>query len=523
MLTHLLAGLKAARAKPLAKETADMSAAAAASTEDSQGGLSPPQSQAHEAETLAAILEQKRFHRKRSPLVWFWTLLGPLFAFGLIGSLIAGTDASLSIVLALLFGFLLATAYRLNRLAEMLEAMQTAVLTADLDLCRPGPLAELLEWPHRRVRSVAHLHLLRRLPAVERRDAETLNEDQRSCLRHRLSTYNALTDGAFVCAILEALGVIGDTKALPYVEKLAGGTALRLLPSGRRARKAARICLLRLESRELEIAEPGERPIRTPDTKARAVSEASSDPVSNVRHSRQEDNPQMRLAFLIASWCIVTPFLGVKALLAFHDGSWFLGMICALLALLTTQLYRATLTSKHVRDVRALARTEDIGKVGALADILEWPDPHLCHIAADALARLLPRLKASDAHLLNARQRISIYRMLDTAHAKTYTQFLESVLLALQQIGDLEAIPYVERLASTPLTNSMREDRVKKAAQACLPFLKTVAAQNQAHQTLLRASALDDHDSEDLLRPTPNEAPLNQTQLLRSSFQQPDP
>jgi hypothetical protein len=328
-------------------------------------------------------------------------------------------------------------------------------------------------------------------------------------------------DGVFVCVVLEALGVIGDVKALPYVRKLAGGAAL-LLPFGWRVRKAAQQCLLRLEARDLETTPAEARQNRQPDAGERLVSHEAPDQASAARHSRQEDKPKMRLVFLIASWCVITPFLVVKAVMAFHHGHWLSGLSLALFALLTTQLYRATLTSKQVREVRALARTEDIGKVGALVDILEWPDPKLCHIAADALARLLPQLKTSDAYLLNAQQRLSLYRMLDMAYAKTYVQFLESALLALQQIGDLEAVPYVERLANTTLTHSMREERVKEAAQTCLPFLKTVAAQNQAHQTLLRASAGNDTASEDLVRPIPQDAQRDQTELLRSMTQQTD-
>ncbi|HLV81665.1 MAG TPA: hypothetical protein VKT32_15370 [Chthonomonadaceae bacterium] len=513
MLRNLWAGLKAARGMRQADEPE-------ADGPRLDGPPAPP-GEANAAETLAAILELRRFRRKRGLLVWTWTLLGPLLGLGLLACLVVGLDTPIVLPGLLLFGFLLATVYRLNRQADQLEAMQAAVLTADLESCRPGPLAELLEWPHRRVRSVARLHLLRLLPALDSRDSDSLDADQRACLRHRLSVYNALTDGEFVCTALNALGVIGDTKALPYVEKLAGKGWLMWLPSARRARKAARLCLLRLEGREGGATAEEERQSRLREAQERADAEATA-PAGAAENSRQEDHPQMRAAFLIAAWCIITPYLAIQAVLAFSRGEGLIGLGYGLFALLTTQLYRATLTTRHMREVRALAKTEEIGKVGALADILDWPDPYLRHLAAGALARLLPRLKASDAHLLNAQQRLSIYRMLDMAHANTYCDFLKRVLLALEQIGDVEAVPYVERLANATLTRSMREESVKKAAIECLPYLKTVAAQNQAHQTLLRASAAAETAPEALLRPIQPDAAWNQTQLLRSSASQPD-
>src|SRR5579884_1072472 len=476
----------------------------------------------NDAETLAAILEQKRFHRKRSPLVWTWTLLSPLLALGVIVNLTTGILPSWPF--AVLCGFLIVTAYGLNRQADMLEEMQTAVLTADLDLCRPGPLAELLEWPHRRVRSVARLHLLRLLPALETRDAEHLGEEQRACLRHRLSVYNALVDSPFIGMILEALGVIGDTKALPYAEKLARGKALLLLPSGRRVRKAARTCLLRLESGpQKEAVATEERVIRAPGPETPSPSQEAADRMSVEALRRPESHPKMRLVFLIASWCVITPYLAVKAIRMFQMGHLPAGLGLALLALLSTQLYRLTLMTKQMRDARALVHTNDLRKVGALAHMLDWPDPQLRSIAVEALTRLLPQLRTRDAHLLNAKQRLSIYRMLDMAHAKAHTRFLESTLLSLQQIGDVEAIPYVERLANTTMTHSQQEDRVKQAAIACLPFLKIVAEQNQANQTLLRAAARDDPAPGSLLRPTPHDAQLDQAQLLRSSPPTPEP
>ena len=87
------------------------------------------------------------------------------------------------------------------------------------------------------------------------------------------------------------------------------------------------------------------------------------------------------------------------------------------------------------------------------------------------------------------------------------------VLRALEQAGDAEAIPAVERLNS-PVWGR----RIFQAANECLPFLQARADQHRLAQTLLRPSACSVETSDVLLRPamgttdgTPSE------QLLRPS------
>ena len=93
--------------------------------------------------------------------------------------------------------------------------------------------------------------------------------------------------------------------------------------------------------------------------------------------------------------------------------------------------------------VKQIAVLDDIRAVGPLADALELDAKSIRTVARKALTRLLPRLQASDAHLLNADQRASLHRALKSKDE----EFVIAALKAYEQVGDEKALPYVERLA----------------------------------------------------------------------------
>ncbi|HZT42096.1 MAG TPA: hypothetical protein VFA07_07895 [Chthonomonadaceae bacterium] len=130
-----------------------------------------------------------------------------------------------------------------------------------------------------------------------------------------------------------------------------------------------------------------------------------------------------------------------------------------------------------------------------------------------ALIRLLPRLQASDAHLLNVEQRKSLCRALNDKSSK----LVLAILKAFEQVGDAEALPYVQKLAEGK-GRARTEKRIQEAAQACLPFLSRLAEQTQARQTLLRAAGTSQAAEGALLRPASGAPTTDSSQLLRTEW-----
>ena len=151
---------------------------------------------------------------------------------------------------------------------------------------------------------------------------------------------------------------------------------------------------------------------------------------------------------------------------------------------------------------------DDISIVGPLVDALGFRDEIIQQDARQGLVKLLPRLQADDAHLLNGEQRERLRQMLFTNH----TELAVSILKAYEHIGDGAELEAVERL----LQNAIWDVDVRDAAEACLPYLQGRAQQMQSSRTLLRASQ---HATtpDILLRPANSVQTEDETQLLRMS------
>jgi hypothetical protein len=166
---------------------------------------------------------------------------------------------------------------------------------------------------------------------------------------------------------------------------------------------------------------------------------------------------------------------------------------------------------------RKLAQFEDIRTVGPLAEALEFNDKSMRAVTEEALIKLLPRLRASDAPLLNEDQRACLNRALTRSKN---TPLVLAILKAYEQVGDEKALPCVEKLAEGE-GRTGKEERVQAAAIGCLPALRTRIEQQRASQTLLRASDAVATPPEVLLRPAQaggSDAPPEQ--LLRASTQE---
>ena len=163
-----------------------------------------------------------------------------------------------------------------------------------------------------------------------------------------------------------------------------------------------------------------------------------------------------------------------------------------------------------------LAKVDDVRAIGPLIESLHSSDRDTCQSAEWALRHLLPRLKATDANLLNERQRESLFRALAITHA----DFVLAALKALEQIGDEKAIEHVHRLVDG-LGKAGKVPRVQKAAADCLAFLRVKAQRDQENRTLLRPATGADSEGTHLLRPAGSVPDVPPELLLRASSRDP--
>lgn len=173
--------------------------------------------------------------------------------------------------------------------------------------------------------------------------------------------------------------------------------------------------------------------------------------------------------------------------------------------------YASTL---HKNAANLLAKFEDERAVGPLIEGLDFGDRNAIKTA---LKRLLPRLKATDASLLNAKQRARLYLELKWSREYEWnpfvdTEFIATILKALEQIGDETALPYVKRLA-----RSSHRQPIRQAAQECLPFLQQ---RLENIGTLLRAADVPDTHIDTLLHPVQNTSEADPQTLLRRDTSQ---
>lgn len=144
----------------------------------------------------------------------------------------------------------------------------------------------------------------------------------------------------------------------------------------------------------------------------------------------------------------------------------------------------------------ALARFDDPRAVGPLAETLSDYDRVITPIVTQALIRLLPRMKASDASLLSSQQRFNLNQALRGRNVSLKL----AILKAWEQVGDREAIPEVERLIHAPGEDAATT-LVATAARECLPFLQQSFERRQEGEQLLRASDAGSAAPKTLLRP----------------------
>jgi hypothetical protein len=175
-------------------------------------------------------------------------------------------------------------------------------------------------------------------------------------------------------------------------------------------------------------------------------------------------------------------------------------------------LARRALASNYEHDLaRSLEKWGDVRAIGPLAEAFSIRGIDKT-VLTGALARLLPKVKASDAHLLSPHQRSALFGTLKLDR-KEHADFLIVLLDAIAQIGDPSARPYVATLIERQPQTS-EEQRLFEAAYACRGVLLEAEQLEQQKQTLLRAADETDQ-SASLLRPASSQQ-TDESVLLRA-------
>jgi hypothetical protein len=276
------------------------------------------------------------------------------------------------------------------------------------------------------------------------------------------------------------------------------------------------------------------------DTTAPELATTVSENVNRIR--RNAGRGILALSVLGGITAILGPLLIDRSQwLSLFGSSRFVGAILAVCLILVLGLVvSAYWRGIRMRSaVRTLASKKDLSTVGSLVDVLLLDDGPNRNVASEALIEMLPRLQASDAHLLNAQHRDKLCRILstnvDNALYKDVTAILGpaslskaankravdlrvAILRAFQQVGDSRGLPVVEKLA-TGRAKTPGHETVRNAAQDCLPYLRERVNVEMTGQGLLRVPLQPGHTG--LVRPAADPTGSS-AQLLRADACRPD-
>jgi hypothetical protein len=168
----------------------------------------------------------------------------------------------------------------------------------------------------------------------------------------------------------------------------------------------------------------------------------------------------------------------------------------------------------------AVTRVRSPRAINILAIACRDGDRDTRAVAAKGLRRLLPQLKPEDARHISTEGMQALLKLLDRPDGLLAIPILK----ALEQVGDVRAIPMVQRITSSMKPASfwkmisLPENewwQVQNAARECLPYLQARQEKERLRGSLLRPSDETGPPSDSLLRaaqPTPPEMPA---QLLR--------
>ena len=193
-------------------------------------------------ELLEKLAEESRSRRQPAMRIGFlianWAVIVPYLGINAIHSLAIGNPWYGTLIWALAC----AGSTQLYRFTLSSTLSKTArELAATDDIRAVSALAEALDWPDADIQYASRQALERLLPQLRATDSKLLNEKQRASLYKSLKMSNAHKEERLIIAILAALQQVGDTAAVPYVERLA--QAKPRLPREQRIQRAAAECL----------------------------------------------------------------------------------------------------------------------------------------------------------------------------------------------------------------------------------------------------------------------------------------
>jgi len=406
-----------------------------------------------------------------------------------------------------------------------------------------GALIEAQQDTDRETRKVSETVLLRLLTRLAPSDVEHIAAPQRQRL------WNLLPRASHTLApvILQAMGILDDPQALPIVQKLAAGEGVA--QSDPLVRRTAIACLDRLKKQREGTLVSNLAAEAHPEQKNEVSSAGLITLVDDLEHEQYTvrkqalqrlqgldssalgatlTSIQTRIKGLKRQWrsrFAVTSAVGIGQILLSelsmlgtpgvqfaHNHIQIVGMSLVLGAILGWPLIQTRQRIRRAQGV--LPQIEDVRVCGPLLELWHSGDPETRLLVEASLVRLLPLFRASDVALLNARQ----HDLLDQVLSSGSVGLTLAVLKALEQIGDKRELPLVERLAAGGGL-AKREERVRQAAQECLPYLQQRVLGMEANQTLLRASdRLEASDT--LLRAAQNSTATSAEQLLRAGSQE---
>ena len=140
-----------------------------------------------------------------------------------------------------------------------------------------------------------------------------------------------------------------------------------------------------------------------------------------------------------------------------------------LLLLASWKINRAHVVKEHARDALNMAPF-DLRWVGPLAQAINSPHNRVQGVSSQILSHLLPHLRPEDSNLLNPQQRSALNQKL-IENKRRDSELNIAILAAWENVGDQEAVAYVDRLAHLWAWPGAKR-QVRDAAGKCLPLLE---------------------------------------------------
>jgi len=215
---------------------------------------------------------------------------------------------------------------------------------------------------------------------------------------------------------------------------------------------------------------------------------------------------------------VVVTLLGLLIWNMIVPGAFYNGAACLLLPVwlllpfLIVWMEKQITSGRRLRNaVTLLNRKCTTESVGELIVAMHSGDERTRAIASDALVVLLPHLTVEQNEILSAKHRSMLYQELYGYNSN----LILAILVALERIGDRNAIPTVERLMDCPIWIA-QSARIQAAAERCLTALRPLAEGQRDMQTLLRASDAETIPPEEMLRAVEHWDDTPQRELLRA-------